>query len=64
MTDLENKDMRKIGLDIANFSRLREECYVYVDKTDFVQRILSEGVPHFFLSRPRRFGKTLLIDTL
>jgi hypothetical protein len=59
-----NKDFREIGLNIANFSLLREEGYVYVDKTEFVHRILTGKIRHFFLSRPRRFGKTLLIDTL
>jgi hypothetical protein len=60
----DNKELKKIGLDIANFSRLRNEGYVYVDKTEFVHRILTGPLPHVFLSRPRRFGKTLLIDTL
>ena len=42
---------------------LRErDCY-YVDKTPFVERLLDEGT-HYFLSRPRRFGKSLLLDTL
>ncbi|MDR1312502.1 MAG: ATP-binding protein [Deltaproteobacteria bacterium] len=64
MVTRENQDFLEIGLQIANFSRLRNEGYVYVDKTDFVHRILTGPVPHLFLSRPRRFGKTLLIDTL
>ncbi len=40
----------------------REDCY-YVDKTDLLRRLV-EGGQHYFLSRPRRFGKTLLVDTL
>ncbi|MDR1314055.1 MAG: ATP-binding protein [Deltaproteobacteria bacterium] len=64
MTDRENQDIKEIGLHIAKFSRLRNQGYVYVDKTDFVHGILTDPVPHLFLSRPRRFGKTLLIDTL
>jgi hypothetical protein len=58
------KGTLKIGRNIANFSRLKNEGYVYVDKTDFVHKILTDDCPHLFLSRPRRFGKTLLIDTL
>ncbi len=37
-------------------------CY-YVDKTGYVARLVDEGT-HYFLSRPRRFGKSLLLDTL
>ena len=48
------------------FSSLRKirtrDCY-YVDKTDHARRLV-EGGDHYFLSRPRRFGKTLLVDTL
>jgi uncharacterized protein YehS (DUF1456 family) len=54
----------EIGIDIANFSQLRTEGFVYVDKTDFVHEILTGPRMRLFLSRPRRFGKTLLIDTL
>ncbi|MDR1035125.1 MAG: AAA family ATPase [Deltaproteobacteria bacterium] len=54
----------EIGAEIAQFSRLRCKGYIYVDKTDFVNTILTTPRPRLFLSRPRRFGKTLLIDTL
>ncbi|MDR1314280.1 MAG: AAA family ATPase [Deltaproteobacteria bacterium] len=54
----------KIVSNIANFSRLKTEGCVYVDKAEFVHRILADDCPRLFLSRPRRFGKTLLIDTL
>ncbi|MDR1314366.1 MAG: ATP-binding protein [Deltaproteobacteria bacterium] len=64
MANRDNQDFKEIGLDIANFSRLREKGYVYVDKTEFVHKILTGTLPHVFFSRPRRFGKTLLIDTL
>jgi hypothetical protein len=57
-------DLQKIGRGIANFSRLRNEGYAYVDKTQFVHKILTGESPYIFLSRPRRFGKTLLVDTL
>ena len=40
-----------------------EDCYVYVDKTDLVYSLVKEG-KIYFLSRPRRFGKSLLVSTL
>ncbi|MDR1079773.1 MAG: ATP-binding protein [Deltaproteobacteria bacterium] len=64
MTNADDQDIPEIGIDIADFSRLRNEGYVYVDKTEFVREILDGPRPRLFLSRPRRFGKTLLIDTL
>ena len=48
---------------MQTFRTLREaDCY-YVDKTPYIERLLDEGT-HYFLSRPRRFGKSLLLDTL
>ncbi|MDR1313533.1 MAG: ATP-binding protein [Deltaproteobacteria bacterium] len=64
MANADGPDILKIGRNIANFSELREESYVYVDKTDFVHKLLTDPDKRLFLSRPRRFGKTLLIDTL
>jgi len=55
---------RKYPVGIQTFSRLREEGYVYVDKTDFVWQMTQEDNPFLFLSRPRRFGKSLLVTTL
>ena len=54
---------RRLPIGIQTFRKLREqECY-YVDKTAYVERLLREGT-HYFLSRPRRFGKSLFLDTL
>ena len=54
---------RRLPIGIQTFRTLRErDCY-YVDKTAFVERLLEEGT-HYFLSRPRRFGKSLFLDTL
>ena len=48
---------------MQTFRDVRErDCY-YVDKTGYVLRLLDEG-KHYFLSRPRRFGKSLFLDTL
>ena len=56
-----NKRLLPIG--IQTFREIRErECY-YVDKTAYIRRLLDEG-KHYFLSRPRRFGKSLFLDTL
>ena len=54
---------RQLPIGIQTFSKLREsDCY-YVDKTGYALRLIEEGT-HFFLSRPRRFGKSLFLDTL
>ena len=54
---------RKLPIGLQTFRTLREGDYYYVDKTPYAQRLLAEGT-HYFLSRPRRFGKSLLLDTL
>ena len=48
---------------IQNFESLRKDGYYYVDKTETVYRLASTG-RYYFLSRPRRFGKSMLISTL
>lgn len=53
---------RKLPIGIQSFEKLRSEGFVYVDKTAFVYRLAQAGVP-CFLSRPRRFGKSLLLST-
>jgi hypothetical protein len=55
--------MKKLPIGIQSFEDLRSNNYLYVDKTEFIHRIVSEGKV-YFLSRPRRFGKSLLISTL
>ena len=54
---------RKYPIGIQSFEKLRNDGYLYVDKTFFVKE-LSEWGCHYFLSRPRRFGKSLFVDTL
>lgn len=53
----------KYPIGIQNFEKLRTEGYVYVDKTALIYKLIDEG-NYYFLSRPRRFGKSLLISTL
>lgn len=50
-------------IGIQSFSKLREEGYVYVDKTEYIWRLVSMS-QYVFLSRPRRFGKSLLLSTI
>ena len=54
---------RRLPIGIQTFREVREDGCYYVDKTAFIRRLLDEG-KHFFLSRPRRFGKSLFLDTL
>lgn len=53
----------KYPIGIQEFPKLREGGFVYVDKTCYIQRLL-EGAGYYFLSRPRRFGKSLFVSTL
>ena len=54
---------RHTPIGMQTFRTLREQNCYYVDKTAFIDRLLDEGT-HYFLSRPRRFGKSLFLDTL
>ena len=53
---------RRLPIGIQTFRRIREDGCYYVDKTAHIRRLLDEG-SHYFLSRPRRFGKSLFLDT-
>ena len=53
----------KYPIGIQNFEKLRRDGYVYVDKTPQMWKMISEG-SYYFLSRPRRFGKSLMVSTL
>jgi Holliday junction resolvase-like predicted endonuclease len=55
--------LQKLPLDISTFSRLRKEGYVYVDKTEYAYKMITGG-HRFFLTRPRRFGKSLFVSIL
>ena len=55
---------RKYPVGIQVFSMIRNEHYLYVDKTEYVYRMTHANSKYMFLSRPRRFGKSLLTDTL
>ena len=53
----------KYPIGIQNFEKIRREGYIYVDKTPWMWKMISEG-SYYFLSRPRRFGKSLMVSTL
>ena len=55
--------MKKLPIGLQNLREMRTQGYVYVDKTAHVARLAEEG-KYYFLARPRRFGKSLLVDTL
>ena len=54
---------RKLPIGIQTFREIRDENHYYVDKTGYAARLIEEG-KHYFLSRPRRFGKSLFVDTV
>ena len=54
---------RRLPLGIQTFRKIHEDGCYYVDKTAYLRRLVDEGT-HYFLSRPRRFGKSLFVDTL
>ena len=59
----ESSMVQKMPIGIQSFEDLRRKGFAYVDKTSFVYKMVTEG-KYYFLSRPRRFGKSLLLNTL
>ena len=55
--------LRKLPIGVQDFQSLRDDGFVYVDKTEYIYR-LTQGSRQYFLSRPRRFGKSLLLSTM
>lgn len=56
-------EKNKYPVGIQTFSEIRENGYVYVDKTEYIYNLVTRG-KYYFLSRPRRFGKSLLLSTI
>ena len=56
--------MKKLPIGISTLEKIRADDYIYIDKTHHVAQLVNSGTEYFFLSRPRRFGKSLLLDTL
>lgn len=55
---------RRFPVGIQSFEEIRKEGYLYVDKTDIIWQLANEGKKYNYLSRPCRFGKSVLVDTL
>ena len=54
---------KKLPIGIQSFEKLREDNFLYVDKTALIYELVHNNTP-YFLSRPRRFGKSLLLSTM
>ncbi len=64
MVSTQKSNSRKLlPIGIQDFRTIRNENYYYVDKTQLIHQLVRQG-RHYFLSRPRRFGKSLLLDTI
>jgi hypothetical protein len=59
-----NPPMKNLPIGVQTFSKLINRNYLYIDKTRDIYNLFAEGGQYYFLSRPRRFGKSLLISTL
>ena len=55
---------RKLPVGIQSFEEIRVQGCLYVDKTDIIWQLANRNKTYNYLSRPRRFGKSLLVDTL
>ena len=55
---------RKLPVGLQSFEKMRQEGYLYVDKTDIVWRLANGPIKYNYLCHPRRFGKSILVDTL
>ena len=55
---------RRLPVGIQSFEEIREQGCLYVDKTDIIWQLVNRGKKYNYLSRPRRFGKSVLVDTL
>jgi hypothetical protein len=55
--------LKKLPIGIQTFEKIRSDDYLYIDKTEQIKRLIDTG-EYYFLSRPRRFGKSMLVSTL
>lgn len=61
---METQEIRKYPVGMQTFDKIREGNYMYIDKTKYIVKMMKNGSQYLFLSRPRRFGKSLFISTL
>ena len=57
------EEIRKLPIGVQSFEVMRQEHFLYVDKTRYIHELAHSG-RQYFLSRPRRFGKSLFLSTL
>ncbi len=55
---------RILPVGIQSFEEIRKKGFLYVDKKDLIWKLANQGKKYNYLSRPRRFGKSVLVDTL
>ena len=55
--------MKNLPISIQTFEKVRDNDYIYVDKTDMIYELVSKG-SYYFFARPRRFGKSMMLTTL
>jgi hypothetical protein len=60
---MDNAPLKLLPKGIQSFEKMIKNNYVYIDKTHHIYDIITKGT-YYFLSRPRRFGKSLLLSTL
>lgn len=58
-----NIELKKLPIGIQGFEKLRTDGFLYIDKTSYIYELVHNNVP-YFLSRPRRFGKSLLLSAM
>ncbi|MDR2545029.1 MAG: AAA family ATPase [Methanobrevibacter sp.] len=61
---IEEDIMNSLSLGLSEFDDIIKQSKIYVDKTRFIKKMMDQGRKYYFLSRPRRFGKTLFLSTL
>lgn len=62
--NIDNMKEKRLPAGIQSFQVIRKNGYIYVDKTDLIWQLANYGKKYNYLSRPRRFGKSVLVDTL
>ncbi len=59
---MKNKELKNLPIGESDFLKLIKKGYLYIDKTELIYKLITTG-EYYFLSRPRRFGKSLLLST-
>ena len=62
--DIMFEDLNKLPNGVSDFAKLRKEQRIYVDKTDLIYKLTQNSSQPILFTRPRRFGKSLLVSTL